>query len=61
MRLEKAAIGLLITLEEPTSGMKEIAIHAGSYVSAIWDKFYLVSRYARLSTYSVQGNMYHPD
>jgi len=37
---EKAAIGLLITLEEPTSGMRELAIHAGSYTSPIWDKSY---------------------
>ncbi len=37
---EKAAIGLFITLEEPTSGMKEVAIHAGSYISPIWNKQY---------------------
>ncbi len=37
---EKAAIGLLITLEEPTSGMKELAIHAGSYNSRIWNMSY---------------------
>jgi DNA modification methylase len=37
---EKAAIGLLITLEEPTSGMRELAVHAGSYSSPIWGKSY---------------------
>jgi len=37
---EKAAMGLLIILEEPTRGMKEVAIHAGSYFSPIWDKSY---------------------
>lgn len=37
---EKAAMGLLITLEEPTAGMKELAIHAGSYNSPIWGKSY---------------------
>lgn len=37
---EEAAIGLFITLEEPTSGMRELAIHAGSYISPIWNKSY---------------------
>jgi len=37
---EGAAIGLLITLEEPTSGMRELAVHAGSYSSPIWGKSY---------------------
>jgi len=37
---EKAAIGLLITLEEPTSSMRELAVHAGSYSSPIWGKSY---------------------
>ena len=37
---ENAAIGLLISLEEPTRGMKETAIHAGFYRSPIWDKSY---------------------
>ncbi len=37
---EKAAIGLLITLEGLTSGMEELSIHAGSYVSPIWGKSY---------------------
>jgi len=37
---EKAAIGLFITLEEPTSGMREVAIHAGAYTSPIWNKSY---------------------
>lgn len=35
---EKAAIGLLITLEEPTIGMNELAIHSGDYESPIWHK-----------------------
>lgn len=35
---EKAAIGLLITLEKPTIGMNELANHAGDYNSPIWDK-----------------------
>jgi site-specific DNA-methyltransferase (adenine-specific) len=37
---EKAVIGLLITLEEPTAGMKEIAAHSDLYVSPIWSKSY---------------------
>lgn len=37
---EKAAIGLLVTLEEPTLGMKELAIHSGYYTSPIWNKSY---------------------
>jgi site-specific DNA-methyltransferase (adenine-specific) len=35
---EKAAIGLLITLEEPTAGMNELANHSGFYESPIWHK-----------------------
>jgi DNA modification methylase len=35
---EKAAIGLLITLEEPTVGMNEIASHSEYYESPIWHK-----------------------
>ena len=35
---EKAAIGLLITLEEPTKGMNVLANHSGFYESPIWDK-----------------------
>lgn len=35
---EKAAIGLMITLEEPTVGMIELAKHSGYYNSPIWDK-----------------------
>ncbi|MDP2919829.1 MAG: DNA methyltransferase [Dehalococcoidia bacterium] len=37
---EKAAIGLLITLEEPTAGMRELATHTGSYESPIWHRSY---------------------
>jgi DNA modification methylase len=35
---EKAAIGLLITLEKPTKGMNILANHAGYYESTIWQK-----------------------
>lgn len=35
---EKAAIGLLISLHEPTSGMKELAVHSGSYQSELWNR-----------------------
>jgi DNA modification methylase len=35
---EKAAIGLFITLEEPTIGMSEFANHSGDYDSPIWHK-----------------------
>ncbi len=35
---EKAAIGLLISLEEPTAGMRELANHSGDYESPIWNK-----------------------
>lgn len=37
---EKAAIGCLITLEIPTKGMKEKAVHAGVYISPTWNKEY---------------------
>lgn len=37
---EKAAMGLLISLHEPTSGMKELAVHAGNYKSELWNKSY---------------------
>ncbi len=37
---EKAVMGLLITLEEPTSGMKELATHSGNYNSWIWGRSY---------------------
>ncbi len=35
---ENAAMGLFITLEEPTRGMKELATHSGSYTSQAWGK-----------------------
>lgn len=35
---EKAAIGLLISLHEPTSGMKELSAHARSYKSELWNR-----------------------
>lgn len=37
---KNAAIGLFISLEEPTTGMKETAVHDGLYKSPIWDKSY---------------------
>ena len=39
---ENAAIGLLITLRKPTSGMQELATHAGKYVyhTPLWEKEY---------------------
>ena len=37
---ENAAMGLLVTLETPTSGMRELAVHTGSYKSPIWDREY---------------------
>jgi site-specific DNA-methyltransferase (adenine-specific) len=35
---EKAAIGLLITLHKPTSGMVQAAVHADYYNSPLWNK-----------------------
>ena len=35
---EKAALGLFITLEEPTSAMRTEAVSAGFYHSAVWQK-----------------------
>ena len=35
---EKAAIGLLITLHKPTSGMVQRAVHANFYHSPLWNK-----------------------
>lgn len=35
---EKAAMGLLISLHDPTSGMKELAVHSGSYQSELWNR-----------------------
>jgi site-specific DNA-methyltransferase (adenine-specific) len=37
---EKSAIGILITLEEPTTGMKELANHAGVFESPVWGKIF---------------------
>ncbi len=37
---EQAAIGLLITLNEPTDGMKKEAVSAGFYTSEMWQKTY---------------------
>lgn len=38
--VSKEALGVLITLEEPTRDMKEEAVAAGYYHSPIWDKDY---------------------
>ena len=35
---EKAALGLFITLEEPTSAMRTEAVSAGFYHSSVWQK-----------------------
>ena len=37
---EKAALGLFITLEEPTSAMRTEAVSAGFYHSEVWQKDY---------------------
>lgn len=37
---EKAAIGVFITLEEPTSEMKKEAVSAGFYHSPVWERDY---------------------
>lgn len=40
VKKEGAAIGLLITLNEPTKGMKSLAIHSPCYKSELWVKEY---------------------
>lgn len=40
VKKEGAAIGILITLNEPTKGMKSLAIHSPSYKSELWGKEY---------------------
>jgi site-specific DNA-methyltransferase (adenine-specific) len=37
---EKAAIGLFITLVEPTKGMRDLAIHSPHYKSELWGREY---------------------
>jgi len=37
---ENAAIGLMITLNKPTKGMKELAIHSEPYKSDLWEREY---------------------
>ena len=37
---ERVAIGLLITLREPTKGMAELAVHSDKYKSELWNKTY---------------------
>ncbi|MFH0768872.1 MAG: DNA methyltransferase [Chloroflexota bacterium] len=38
VKKEGAAIGLLVTLKEPTAGMNTLAVHSESYKSELWDK-----------------------
>ena len=38
MEREKAALGLFITLEEPTKAMEVEAVSAGSYHSEVWNR-----------------------
>jgi site-specific DNA-methyltransferase (adenine-specific) len=38
LKKEGAAIGLLITLKEPTKGMMKLAIHSEPYKSELWDR-----------------------
>lgn len=40
VKKEGAAIGLLITLKEPTKGMGALAIHSEPYKSELWDQDY---------------------
>jgi len=40
LKNEKAAIALLITLHEPTKGMKSLAIHSPKYKSELWNEVY---------------------
>lgn len=37
---EGAAMGLLITLREPTKGMTELAVHSDKYKSELWNQIY---------------------
>ena len=37
---EQAAIGMFLTLEEPTAGMREEAVQAGLYHSELWNRDY---------------------
>jgi hypothetical protein len=46
---EKAAIGVLISMEEPTGPMKTEAATAGFWESAVWDK-----RYARIQLLTIR-------
>ena len=52
---EGAAIGLLITLHKPTSGMVANAIHAGFYKSALWNKSYPRIQIRTISELLVEG------
>lgn len=38
VKKEGAAMGLLVTLKEPTRGMRKLAIHSESYKSELWTK-----------------------
>jgi len=46
---ESAAIGLLITLEKPTEGMNDLAVHYGEYESPIWDKSFPIIQIRTIS------------
>jgi hypothetical protein len=47
---EKAAIGVLISMQEPTSAMKTEAVTAGFYESASWNR-----KYPRIQLLTVEG------
>ena len=40
LETEKAAIGLLVTLRDPTRGMSELAFHSKPYHSELWNRNY---------------------
>lgn len=40
VKKENAAIGLLITLKEPSKGMMNLAVHSEPYKSLLWDREY---------------------
>jgi len=40
VKKEGATIGLMITLREPTKGMKELAMHSDEYKSELWNQVY---------------------
>lgn len=52
---EKAAIGLLITLHKPTSGMMESAVHAEPYKSELWNESYPRIQIRTINELLIQG------